>query len=88
MTQKSESTQRIDHVQGANPPRRHEAIGPEIPPASSLSRRAFLGQMSGVTVVTLATGGVGVALVSGTNNPLAHAADMVPEAIQDGCWQA
>jgi len=88
MTKKPESTQRVDHVQGATPPGHHEAIGPEIPSASSLSRRTFLGQMSGVTVATVAIGGVGVALVSGTNSPLAHAAKVLPGDLQNRRWQA
>ena len=86
MTQKPESTPRVDPVHGANSHGRHKAIDAERTP--TLSRRAFLGQMSGVTVATLATGGVGVALVPGSNGPLVHAADMGPADLQDRRWQA
>jgi hypothetical protein len=83
MTQKLESTQRLEHVQEGEPLGRHEVRGPEFPSPSSLRRRAFLGQISGMTVATLATGDVGVTMVSSTNGPLAHAAEMV-----ELYWQA
>ena len=88
MTQRPESTTPVDQAQGASPSGCHDAVGPEMPSAPSLSRRAFLGQMSGVTVATLATGGVGVAMVSGTNSPMAHAAEMAPGDLQNRRWQA
>lgn len=46
MTQKPESKQPVDHIQGANPHGRDDARCPELSSAPSLSRRAFLGQMS------------------------------------------
>jgi hypothetical protein len=44
--------------------------------------------MRGVTVATLATGSTGVALVSGPNSPLAHAAEIAPRDLQNRRWHA
>jgi hypothetical protein len=57
-------------------------------PTFSLNRRTFLGQMSGMTVTTLAAGGSGLAMLSGTSRSLAQAAEMTPGDLQNRRWQA
>jgi hypothetical protein len=84
MTDKPESTQSVVHVHGARPPGRHEVITPETASPCVLSRRAFFRQMRGVTVATLAAGGVGTALLSGTTCAWAHG----PADLLTRRWQA
>ena len=91
MTHKPEATPRVEPLQEAPSPGCYEVRDPEVPPAASLSRRAFLGQMSGMTVATLATGSTGLTMLSGTS-PLAHAAEMAAGDLQNGLapgyWRA
>ena len=88
MTQQPESTPYATCGDSTNQPERHAAPGPEMAPATSLSRRAFFRRMRGVTVATLAAGSLGTALLSRTTRAWAQAAAMGPADLLTRRWQA
>ena len=53
-----------------------------------LSRRTFLGQLSGVTAASLAAGVAGVPSLRSLNPAVVDAAEMTLASLQDRRWQA
>jgi hypothetical protein len=72
--------QHLDHSNEAAASPKQSVNAADSSSVSSLSRRAFLGNLSGVTVATLTAGLIGVPSLRGTKSAEAEAGEMGPLA--------